>query len=112
MTDAHQHFWQRSQPFNDGWLDNPALARINRDFLPEDLLPDLQATGVAQSIFVQTKHADPSESRNVIAGQPELGAELRKASVEWFRIGGDPIAWNPEYHQQLKAIRYTPSYEP
>ena len=37
VIDAHQHFWQRSQPFDYGWLDTPALAPIRRDYLPEDL---------------------------------------------------------------------------
>jgi L-fuconolactonase len=54
--DAHQHFWQLSKPFNYGWLDNPQLAAIRRDFLPQDLKPHLTATGVERSIFVQTQH--------------------------------------------------------
>ena len=62
MIDAHQHFWQLNQPFNYRWLDNPALARIKRDFLPEDLLPHLRQTGVERSIFVQTQH-DVAENR-------------------------------------------------
>lgn len=56
LIDAHQHFWQLSQPFNYAWLDAPELAAIRRDYLPEDLLPHLQATGIQQSIFVQTQH--------------------------------------------------------
>jgi L-fuconolactonase len=60
--DAHQHFWQLSQPFQYGWLDNPALSRINRDFLPENLEPLLLASGVDRSIFVQTQH-DLAENR-------------------------------------------------
>jgi L-fuconolactonase len=60
--DAHQHFWQLSQPFQYGWLANPALSRINRDFLPENLEPLLLASGVDRSIFVQTQH-DLAENR-------------------------------------------------
>jgi L-fuconolactonase len=54
--DAHQHFWQLSQPFNYAWLDAPALAPIRRDYLPEHLEPLLRATGVQRSLFVQTQH--------------------------------------------------------
>lgn len=54
--DAHQHFWQLSKPFDYRWLDDPKLARIRRDFLPEDLKPHLEARGIAGSIFVQTQH--------------------------------------------------------
>lgn len=48
---------------------------------------------------------DPSESKDVIAEHMDIAKELRKAWVEWFVIGGDPIAWKPEYYNQLKAIR-------
>lgn len=54
--DAHQHFWQRSLPFDYGWLDAPQHAPISGDFLPADLAPQLQAAGVDKSIFVQTQH--------------------------------------------------------
>jgi L-fuconolactonase len=54
--DAHQHFWQLSQPFDYRWLDAPAHAPIKRDFLPEHLEPHLRAAGVRRSIFVQTQH--------------------------------------------------------
>ncbi len=54
--DAHQHFWQLSQPFDYRWLDDPKLARIRRDFLPSDLKPHLDARGIEGSIFVQTQH--------------------------------------------------------
>ncbi len=37
LIDAHQHFWQLSQPFDYAWLDAPANAPIKRDFLPADL---------------------------------------------------------------------------
>jgi len=54
--DAHHHFWQLSRPFDYRWLDAPKLTRIRRDFLPEDLLPHLEARGIGGSIFVQTQH--------------------------------------------------------
>jgi len=57
MIDAHQHFWQRSQPFDYAWLDAPDLSPIRRDYLPDDLKPHLDTTGVRQSIFVQTQHS-------------------------------------------------------
>jgi L-fuconolactonase len=56
MLDAHHHLWQRSQPFNYEWLKQPNLARINRDYLPDDLWPQLQQHGINGSIVVQTQH--------------------------------------------------------
>ena len=56
VIDAHQHFWQRSLPFDYAWLEQPALAPINRDFLPPDLDPQRHAARVDATIFVQTQH--------------------------------------------------------
>jgi L-fuconolactonase len=56
VVDAHQHFWQLSQPFDYGWLDAPPHAPICRDYLPEHLAPHLRATGVERTVFVQTQH--------------------------------------------------------
>src|ERR1700738_4099926 len=54
--DAHQHFWQLSQPFDYSWLDAPQNAPIRRDFLPEHLEPHIHAMKVDRTIFVQTQH--------------------------------------------------------
>ena len=66
MIDAHQHFWQLSQPFDYAWLDNPELSAIRRNYLPVDLKPHLDAVGIKQSIFVQTQH-NLEENRWVLA---------------------------------------------
>lgn len=60
--DAHQHFWQLSQPFRYDWLNAPALAPIRRDFLPEHLEPWIQQTPIRRTLFVQTQH-DLAENR-------------------------------------------------
>lgn len=54
--DAHQHFWQLSQPFDYRWLDAPAMQPIRRDYLPGDLEPLLKPAGIERTIFVQTQH--------------------------------------------------------
>lgn len=60
--DAHQHFWDLSQPFDTSWLKAPQHRPICRDFLPDDLLPHLKRCGIQKSIFVQTQH-DLNENR-------------------------------------------------
>lgn len=55
--DSHQHFWRLSEPFDYGWLDTPEHAAIRRDYLPQDLLPQLKKVGVDYTVFVQTQHA-------------------------------------------------------
>jgi len=56
VVDAHQHFWQLSQPFDYAWLDQESHAPIHRDYLPADLQPHLRKVGVDRTIFVQTQH--------------------------------------------------------
>jgi L-fuconolactonase len=65
MIDAHQHFWQLSQPFDYRWLDAPDLSAIKRDFMPEHLEPLIHKTPVRRTIFVQTQH-DIAENRWVL----------------------------------------------
>ena len=55
VIDAHQHFWRLDQ-FDYGWLEKPEHAPIRRDFLPDDLRPELAAAGVARTVLVQTQH--------------------------------------------------------
>ena len=66
LIDAHQHFWQLSQPFNYQWLHAPDKQKICRDFLPEHLQPLIAAAGVERTVFVQTQH-DLAENRWVLS---------------------------------------------
>lgn len=95
VIDSHQHFWQRSQPFDYRWLDAPTHAPIRRDYLPEHLEPLLRAAGVDHSVFVQTQH-DVAENRWVldlaerhpflagVVGWVDLASELCEAKLDEF----------------------------
>ena len=54
--DSHQHFWKYN-PVRDQWITDE-MAVIRRDFLPEDLFPELRANQIDGCIAVQ---ADQSE---------------------------------------------------
>jgi L-fuconolactonase len=51
--DAHQHFWIYDPPEYD-WIDD-SMAALRRDFLPQDLKPELAANHFQGSIAVQTR---------------------------------------------------------
>jgi len=51
--DAHQHFWHYT-PEAFGWIDDRMQA-IGRDFLPEDLLPQIRAAGLDGVVSVQAR---------------------------------------------------------
>jgi L-fuconolactonase len=52
--DAHQHFWQLARG-DYAWLraDDPQVATLVRDFLPDALAPLLHAHGVTRTVLVQ-----------------------------------------------------------
>ena len=52
--DAHQHFWQPARG-DYGWLrpDDPAVAPLVRDYMPDALAPLRRAHGVEQTVLVQ-----------------------------------------------------------
>jgi L-fuconolactonase len=51
--DAHQHFWIYN-PDEYGWIDE-SMADLRRNFLPEDLNPELRNNDVQGSVVVQAR---------------------------------------------------------
>lgn len=56
MIDAHQHFWQLGR--NDCTWPTPDLARIHRDFGPDDLAPLAERAGISATVLVQSQASD------------------------------------------------------
>src|SRR6266536_6659853 len=52
-VDAHQHYWIYN-PDEYGWI-NDSMAALRRDFLPQDLQPELQRNEFDRSILVQVR---------------------------------------------------------
>jgi L-fuconolactonase len=50
-VDSHQHFWRLDRGDYD-WL-TPALTPIYRDYLPEELAPQISRAGISSTILVQ-----------------------------------------------------------
>lgn len=99
--DAHQHFWQFSQPFDYRWLDAPALAPIRRDYLPPDLEPLLRSCGIDASIFVQTQH-NLAETHWVL-GLAEAHPFIAGV-VGWVDLA------SPAVEEQLLELRQHPKF--
>jgi len=53
--DAHQHFWHYDAG-EYGWINEP-MAALRRDFLPHDLKPLLDASGLGGSVAVQARQS-------------------------------------------------------
>jgi L-fuconolactonase len=98
--DAHQHFWRLDQ-FNAAWLDQPLLRKIRRNYLPADLKPHLDATGIEKSIFVQTQH-DLDENRWALKLAEEN--DFLAGVVGWIDLA------SPKCADQLAEFRQHPQF--
>ena len=99
--DAHQHFWQLSQPFDYGWMDEQKLHPIRRDFLPQDLRPQLSQAGIDRSVFVQTQH-NVAENRWALSLAEEN--DWIAGVVGWVDLA------SPECEQQLLEFKEHPKF--
>lgn len=53
--DSHQHFWKYNST-DYGWIDN-RMKVLRRDYLPEDLEPELKNAGYSGSVAVQARQS-------------------------------------------------------
>src|ERR1700722_1720710 len=100
VIDAHQHFW-RFNPVRDAWITEE-MAAIRRDFLPEDLTPELDACGVDATIAVQ---ADQSEAETefllgLAEGNPRIAGV-----VGWVDLRAPEIEKRLEHFGRFKKLR-------
>ena len=84
--DAHQHFW-KFDPLRDSWIDE-TMQKIQRDFLPEDLLPLLQENKFSGCIAVQ---ASQSEDETNFLINLAAKNDFIKGVVGWVDLRGVTI---------------------
>ena len=91
--DAHQHFWiYNNREF--GWIDD-SMAALRRNFLPEDLTPELRTSGFQGSVVVQTRQT--LEETNWLLGLADAHESILGV-VGWADLCG------PDIRSQLKTL--------
>jgi L-fuconolactonase len=55
-VDAHQHYWQY-QNFEYPWHKQVNLPQMNRDYMPPDILPQMQALSIQYSVLIQADNS-------------------------------------------------------
>src|SRR6202012_3383783 len=95
--DAHQHYWVYN-PHEYGWIDD-SMQTIRRDFLPDDLKPELSREGFDGSILVQTRQS-LEETRWLLALAAHAPTIL--GVVGWLDLCALDV------HSQLKALAGNP----
>jgi L-fuconolactonase len=98
--DAHQHFW-KFDPLRDSWIDE-TMQKIQRDFLPEDLLPLLQENQFLGCVAVQ---ANQSEDETNFLVNLAAKSDFIKGVVGWVDLRGVTIEERLNHFSSNKIIK-------
>ncbi|KQO20612.1 amidohydrolase [Flavobacterium sp. Leaf82] len=102
--DSHQHFW-KFDPVRDSWIDD-SMQKIQRDFLPENLLPLLQQNQFSGCVAVQ---ASQSEDETNFLVDLASKNDFIKGIVGWVDLRDENITERLEHfstHKKLKGFRH------
>lgn len=98
--DSHQHFWQYN-PVKDAWITDD-MSVIQRDFLPDDLLPLLQHNQIEGCVAVQ---ADQSEAENNLLLGLAKNAPFVKGIVGWIDLRAENVDERLQYYKQFELMK-------
>src|SRR3954463_16165263 len=94
--DAHQHYWQVGR-FEYGWTGQ-GVPVLDRDYLPEELEPQLESSGVSGTVVVQVLHTK-DETRwmlDLARTHPSI-----VGVVGWVDLTAQP----DQVHESLSSLR-------
>ncbi len=98
--DSHQHFW-KYDPVVHAWI-TPDMNAIAKDFLPEDLLPLLQAAKIDGCVAVQ---ADQSEAETHFLLTLADRNPFIQGVVGWVDLRAANLDERLEYYSQFKKLK-------
>jgi L-fuconolactonase len=98
--DSHQHFW-KYHPVKDAWISED-MKVIQRDFLPADILPLLQAKYMDGCISVQ---ADQSEEETLFLIELAQENDFIKGVVGWIDLRSKNLEARLDYFSQYKKLK-------
>lgn len=108
--DAHQHFW-KYDPVRHGWI-NDAMKVIRLDFMPADLQPLLQSSGLDGCVLVQV---DQTQEENEFQLANANANEFIKGVVGWVDLQAADLEERLaklHAHKKLKGFRHILQGEP
>ena len=97
--DAHQHFW-KFDPARDNWITDE-MSVIQKDFLPEDLQPLLQANGFDGCVAVEAHQSE--EQTNFLVGLADQFPFI-KGVVGWVDLQAENIRERLQHFSHYKII--------
>ena len=110
MIDAHQHFWYYL-PGDYEWIDE-RMSVLKKDYLPADLWPHLQESGIVGTIAVQARQT-LAETQWLLSLSDEF--DFIKGVVGWVDLCSDDLSAQLEgfvKHPRFKGVRHVLQDEP
>ena len=104
VIDAHQHFWI-FDPVRDSWIDD-SMKAIQKDFLPKNLKPILDANSIDGCVVVQS---DQTEIENLFQLTNALQNDFVKGVVGWVDLRSKKIEEklaHYSYYSKMKGFRH------
>lgn len=98
--DSHQHFWHYD-PAKHIWMDD-RMSVIKWDFLPADLLPHLQKSGLDGCVAVE---ANQAEVENEFLLDLAEKNDFIRGIVGWIDLRDINVEERLEYYQQFPKIK-------
>lgn len=99
-VDSHQHFWHY-HPVRDAWITDE-MARLKRDFLPADLLPELRASGIDACVAVQADQSE--EETRFLLDLAEEHCEIAGV-VGWVDLLDEKVEERLEHFSRFRKLR-------
>lgn len=97
--DSHQHFW-KYDPVHYDWIDK-SMAKIRRDFLPQDLLPELQKNDISGCIAVQAQETVKETEFLIELSQQNPWI---KGAVGWIDLESQELEKHLEILRENRAL--------
>jgi L-fuconolactonase len=111
IIDSHHHFWWLDKhPYK--WPD-PAGDKLNRNFTPDDLAPELKTCGIDGTVLIQVMHntAETAEYLDIASA-----SDFVRGVVGWISLADPPAAERAledlKGRGKLVGIRHLISNEP
>lgn len=98
--DAHQHFW-KFDPVRDSWMTDE-MKVIQRDFLPDDLAPILEANGIKGCVAVQ---ASQTEAETDFLLELASNHDFIKGIVGWVDLRSNDIGDRLAHYASFAKVK-------
>jgi L-fuconolactonase len=98
--DAHQHFW-KFDPIRESWIDH-SMQKIQKDFLPEDLLPILTENKLQGCVAVEAHQSE--DQTNFLVDLASKNSFI-KGVVGWVDLRNKNISQRLNHFSANKIIK-------